>query len=54
MALRNQPHEPRAGTYYTIERRLDFSMQDTWQKFLPGISPSPSLRTRSSHSTNPA
>jgi 5-methylcytosine-specific restriction endonuclease McrA len=54
MALRNQPHEPRAGTYYTIERRLDFSMQDTWQKFLPGISPSPSLHNRSSHSTNPA
>ena len=54
MTLRNSPHEPRAGLYYTIERRLDFSMQDTWQKFLPGITPSPSLRNRSAHSTNPA
>ena len=54
MALRNQPHEPRAGAYYTIERRLDFAIQDAWQKFLPGITPSPSLRSLSSRSTNPA
>lgn len=37
MALHNQPHEPRAGVYYTIERRLDTSSHDDWQKFLPGI-----------------
>jgi 5-methylcytosine-specific restriction endonuclease McrA len=37
MALRKQPHEPRAGTYYTIERRLDTSLQSGWHKFLPGF-----------------
>lgn len=40
MSLRKQPHEPRAGQYYTIERRLDTSIQTDWQKFLPGIHPS--------------
>lgn len=39
MALRMQPHEPRAGTYYTIERRLDANLQPDWHKFLPGIEP---------------
>lgn len=37
MALRKQPFEPRAGSYYTIERRLDMSIQSGWQKFLPGM-----------------
>lgn len=37
MALRQQPHEPRAGSYYTIERRLDTSLQTSWHKFLPGL-----------------
>ena len=37
MALHKQPHEPRAGLYYTIERRLDTSFQTDWQKFLPGV-----------------
>jgi 5-methylcytosine-specific restriction endonuclease McrA len=40
MSLRKQPHEPRAGQYYTIERRLDTAIQTDWQKFLPGITPS--------------
>jgi len=40
MALRKQPHEPRAGMYYTIERRLDMSIQPHWHKFLPGIATS--------------
>jgi len=37
MALLKKPHEPRAGTYYTIERRLDTAMHTTWHKFLPGL-----------------
>lgn len=37
MKLHKQPHEPRAGMYYTIERRLDASIRGDWQKFLPGI-----------------
>ncbi len=39
MPLRNEPDEPRAGMYYTIERRLDMTVQDDWQKFLPGFVP---------------
>jgi len=37
MSLRKQPHEPRAGLYYTIERRLDTALQEDWHKFLPGL-----------------
>ena len=37
MALRNQPQEPRAGAYYTIERRLDTHLHRDWQKFLPQL-----------------
>lgn len=37
MMLRQQPREPRAGQYYTVERRLDSSPDDTWSKFLPGL-----------------
>jgi 5-methylcytosine-specific restriction endonuclease McrA len=37
MALRNQPHEPRAGAYYTIERRLDTALHTDWHKFLPQL-----------------
>jgi 5-methylcytosine-specific restriction endonuclease McrA len=39
MALRTIPAEPRAGVYYTIERRLDTDLTETWQKFLPGFRP---------------
>ena len=39
MMLRRQPIEPRAGTYYTIERRLDAAVVETWYKFLPGFQP---------------
>ena len=50
MMLHKQPHEPRAGMYYTIERRLDLSQQADWQKFLPGLVP---LSVSASHaSTN--
>ncbi len=53
MSLRTQPFEPRAGRYYTIERRLDTTIQTDWQKFLPGIGPSTAPRSSSSRSTNP-
>jgi hypothetical protein len=39
MALRTVPREPRAGVYYTIERRFDIEMDEAWQKFLPGFVP---------------
>ncbi len=39
MVLRALPAEPRAGMYYTIERRLDGRVVDTWSKFLPGFTP---------------
>jgi len=39
MTLRKSPVEPRAGMYYAIERRLDASVDDVWQKFLPGYQP---------------
>lgn len=39
MSLKTEPHEPRAGQYYTIERRLSSSVRDDWAKFLPGFTP---------------
>ena len=39
MSLRSMPVEPSAGVYYTIERRLDASLTDSWEKFLPGFQP---------------
>ena len=39
MALRSTPKEPSASVYYTIERRLDSSLTDSWEKFLPGFQP---------------
>lgn len=39
MQLRQEPREPRPGAYYTIERRLDGDLHDTWAKFLPGFEP---------------
>lgn len=39
MALRATPKEPRAGMYYTIERRVDDRLDDEWAKFLPGFQP---------------
>ncbi len=40
MALRTQPHEPSPGMYYTIERRIESAIFETWEKFLPGFRPS--------------
>jgi hypothetical protein len=37
MQLLAQPQEPRAGRYYTIERRLSAALDEEWGKFLPGI-----------------
>jgi 5-methylcytosine-specific restriction endonuclease McrA len=39
MTLRTQPREPRAGRYYTIERRIEGNMTQEWLKFLPGLAP---------------
>ncbi|MDP9365893.1 MAG: HNH endonuclease [Chloroflexota bacterium] len=55
MQLKKAPAEPRAGQYYTIERRLDAAVNDDWSKFLPGFRPvgqSPSLTHGLSHSPN--
>lgn len=37
MTLRTEPREPRAGRYYTIERRIEGNMTQEWSKFLPGL-----------------
>lgn len=55
MRLNQTPAEPRAGQYYTIERRLDTAVTDEWSKFLPGFRPIghvPSLDHRLSRSPN--
>jgi 5-methylcytosine-specific restriction endonuclease McrA len=39
MVLRSVPLEPSPGVYYTIERRLDSHLSDSWEKFLPGFQP---------------
>jgi 5-methylcytosine-specific restriction endonuclease McrA len=36
MALKHAPYEPSPGVYYTIQRRLDTDLCETWEKFLPG------------------
>ncbi|RIK46939.1 MAG: HNH endonuclease [Chloroflexi bacterium] len=36
MRLRREPFEPRAGAYYTIQRRLNASISDDWRRFIPG------------------
>jgi len=54
MSLHKDPHEPRAGLYYTIERRLDASVHDDWHKFLPGLMSSNGLSISSSGSSRPA
>lgn len=39
MTLRREPREPRAGRYYTIERRIEGAVTNEWSKFLPGFTP---------------
>jgi 5-methylcytosine-specific restriction endonuclease McrA len=36
MKLHRQPFEPKAGIYYTIERRLNATVHENWLKFIPG------------------
>lgn len=43
MLLRSQPKEPSPGVYYTIERRLDSGIFESWEKFLPGYRGIPML-----------
>jgi hypothetical protein len=54
MSLHKQPHEPRAGLYYTIERRLDTAIQSDWHKFLPGVTASTRFSNATSGSSRPA
>ena len=37
MILRRPPVQPRAGRYYTIQRRLSNSPREEWSKFIPGF-----------------
>ncbi len=37
MRLTRQPFEPKAGRYYTIQRRLNAAVSDAWLKFIPGF-----------------
>ena len=54
MSLHKQPHEPRAGLYYTIERRLDTAIQSDWHKFLPGVTATTRFSNATSGSSRPA
>lgn len=48
MKLLHDPYEPRAGVYYSIERRLQSSAIDNWMKFLPGLETASNLALSSS------
>jgi len=50
MRLKREPIEPRAGAYYTIQRRLNSSVTDEWRKFIPGFEPAPDVLPVSSAS----
>jgi 5-methylcytosine-specific restriction endonuclease McrA len=50
MRLRREPFEPRAGVYYTIQRRLNSAANDGWEKFIPGFQAAPELHIYSSAS----
>ena len=39
MQLMRDPFRPRAGLYYTIQRKLNQSLQEEWLKFIPGFEP---------------
>ncbi len=39
MRLLREPFRPRAGAYYTIQRKLSQTLQDEWSKFIPGFEP---------------
>lgn len=50
MRLRREPFEPRAGIYYTIQRRLNAAANEGWEKFIPGFQAAPELHIYSSAS----
>jgi 5-methylcytosine-specific restriction endonuclease McrA len=37
LMLMREPFEPRAGRYYSIQRALSSSVNETWLKFVPGF-----------------
>lgn len=39
MHLTHEPFRPRAGAYYTIQRKIHQSVQEEWSKFIPGFEP---------------
>jgi 5-methylcytosine-specific restriction endonuclease McrA len=39
MQLLREPYCPRAGMYYTIQRKLNQTLQEEWLKFIPGFEP---------------
>lgn len=39
MRLLREPFKPRAGAYYTIQRKLRHDVHDEWRKFVPGFEP---------------
>ncbi len=45
MRLLREPVQPRAGAYYTIQRKLGQGLRDEWEKFLPGFEPASSFST---------
>ncbi len=48
MRLSRQPFEPKAGRYYTIQRRLNAAVADAWLKFIPGFESIPLTQLQSS------
>jgi len=43
MRLLREPVRPRAGAYYTIQRKLQQELHEGWLKFVPGFEPVSSL-----------
>lgn len=39
MRLLHEPYCPRAGAYYTIQRKLSHELREEWLKFIPGFEP---------------
>lgn len=46
MRLLREPFKPRAGAYYTIQRKLQYELHAEWHKFVPGFEPLSSCGTR--------
>lgn len=52
MRLLREPFEPKAGSYYTIERRMNHSFVDLWLPFLPGLEASSTSAVTSNGSSD--